>query len=116
MSLMRSILLYVEERPAGEVLTQVSVPAGHAAADVAEHIELLIQEGLLDGTVYHVSDPRFTIQKLTWQGHDFLSATRDETVWRKVLSKASELGGAMTIHLAVDLAKQYIREKAGLPT
>jgi hypothetical protein len=47
--------------------------------------------------------------------YDFLEAVRNDTVWKKILGKGKDLGGAMTLELTKELSKQYLREIAGLP-
>ena len=114
MNLIRHLLAFVEEQPAGAVIQQVSVPDGTDAATVGEHIDLLIEQGLIEGQVIDVNAPAFVIQRLTWEGHDFLQAIQNEKVWKKILGKAKELGGSMTLELAKELGKKYLMEVAGI--
>ena len=54
---------------------------------------------------------------LTMKGHDFLDATRNETVWKKVKETVSAKGGgipfAVLQSLAIETAKQiFLIEKS----
>jgi hypothetical protein len=112
--LIRHLLAYVEQQPAGAYISQVSVPDEFDGPTVGEHIALLIDRGLVEGEVYQVKGPSFMIMRLTWEGHDFLQSVQNETVWRKVLEKGKELGGTLTLEIAKELGSKYLKELAGL--
>ena len=114
MSLIRDLLTYIEAQPAGEPLMSGQVPSDVDGPTLGQHIELLCDRNLIEGEVYSIREPEFIIYRLTWEGHDFLQAIKNDTVWKKVLSKAKELGGVMTLDLAVALGKKYLMELAGL--
>lgn len=114
MSLVRHLLQYIEAQPAGSTIQTVDVPDGTDAATAVEHLQLMIDHGLIDGQVLDASHPAFIIEKLTWQGHDFLQAVMNDTVWRRITSKAKELGGAMTLDIAKELGMKYLKELAGV--
>ena len=114
MSLIRELLMYVEQQPADGVIQQVLVPDGIDPGTVGEHIELLIERGLVEGEVIDPRSPSFASKRrLTWEGHDFLAAIRNDTVWRKILAKARELGDSLTLEVAKELGKTYLLELAG---
>jgi len=114
MSLIRDLLIFLEKQPAGEVTMTVEVPNGTDGATVGEHVQLLIDRDLVDGEVVSIAEPSFMIYRLTWDGHDFLQAITNDTVWKKILAKAKELGGSMTIEIAKELGKKYLMEMAGI--
>lgn len=111
--LIRKLLIYIESQPAGEVLQQVGTDVPYPAAVIGEHIDLLIQAGLIKGIVIDVRAPAFEIHGLTWHGHDFLEKARNDTLWRKVLNEAKEKGLALTIPFLNELltyaARQVLR-------
>jgi hypothetical protein len=37
------------------------------------------------------------VSRLTWEGHEFLDAARDEKRWKKAMSTVKEKGGTITI-------------------
>ncbi|TFH14949.1 MAG: DUF2513 domain-containing protein [Lentisphaerales bacterium] len=114
MNLIRHLLAYVEEQPAGSIVQQVTVPDGTDGPTVGEHIDLMIERRLIEGDVVDVNAPAFVIQRLTWEGHDFLQAVQNDTVWQKILGKAKDLGGSMTLEIAKELGKKYLMEIAGV--
>jgi hypothetical protein len=116
MNLIRHLLIYVQEQPAGEIIQKISLPEEVDNAIVGEHIALLIKHGLIEGDVLDVTEPAFVIERLTWEGHDFLQAILNETIWKKITGKAKELGGSMTLEIAKELGKKYLQELAGICT
>lgn len=114
LSLVRHILSYLEQQPAGTVTQQISVPQGTDNATLGEHVELMIKRGLLEGDVRDVGVPIFVVERLTWEGHDFLQAIQSDTVWKRILGKATELGGGMTLEIAKALGRKYHTELAGV--
>ena len=48
--------------------------------------------------------------RLTWQGHDFLDAVRDPTIWEKTKKGAEDAGG-FTVDLLRDLAKGFVKKQ-----
>jgi hypothetical protein len=72
MALVREILAYVEAQPAGKPIQAIATSC-HDINILAEHLSLLIEDGLLDGEIFGDADQgwAFIIHKLTWEGHDF---------------------------------------------
>ncbi len=99
MDLCRKILLAAEE--------QTSVPDGFLEIDgyaqelVAYNVELLADEGLVEASVIKSqSEPiGAVVLRLTWAGHDFLDAARNETVWNRVKGRLSNAGVSATFDL-----------------
>lgn len=74
------------------------------------HILLLCDEGLMTRHAPHTF-------RLTAQGHSFIEATRDDTIWSKTKEGARKIGGAtlaMMAELAVAYLKQEAAEKLGI--
>lgn len=56
--------------------------------------------------------------RLTWLGHEFLDAARDDGRWEKAKSAISKVGGwsfEVVKHILVELAKDAIKSSLGLP-
>jgi hypothetical protein len=54
------------------------------------------------------------IQRLTNLGHDFLDASRSDTVWAKFKQAVGKVGGSISIPVAVELMKQLVKTELGL--
>ena len=84
MALVRKLLLAIEasERPLDTGLVRIS---NFSNDQIAEHVRILSEAGLVEGVAKtgergtHWSELR-----LTWAGHDFIDAARNEQLWRAV--------------------------------
>ncbi len=95
--LIRRILFAIEAAPPGSIIDSSElVYEGYSPAAVAEHIEILVEQGLIySGASF--ADPEtglkvFLINRLTWQGHEFLDNARNDTIWKKAMAQAQEKG------------------------
>jgi Hypothetical protein (DUF2513) len=109
MDLARQILQQVEEKASGQGLVKLDIPE-HSEEDVSYHVMLLKEAGLMlasdDSSMGHF---KWDAQRLTWQGHEFLDAIKNDTVWNKVKETVKEKGGAIPFEflkaLALHIAK-----------
>ena len=115
MDLVRDLLIAAEALEPGQRLTPEAIPE-HDRAVVVEHMKLLVQAGLADGRAdLSFNGGRYGLLRgLTWEGHDFLAATRSATVWQRVKAKAAEQGGAMAFELMKEFAVAIGRRELGL--
>ncbi len=88
------------------------------------HVSLLTEAGFIKGvTVRWAADgtgPSINLAglvALTWEGHEFLDAIRDETVWEKTKEKARASGldmQSLTFDLIKSLGMSIIKGQLGL--
>ncbi len=109
MDLVRELLLKLEAEPLDGNLWRLD-PDGfgisdHTPDEIAYHMVLLIDGGLLDGQ--RELSGGFVARKLTWAGHDFLDSVRDPKVWRATKDRAKAAGG-FTIEILASVAKDII--------
>lgn len=85
LSLIRDILLTCEAAPAGNELEADSFDALSVdRMTLVEHIALLSEAGLLSAIDTSTQDDDdYIIQRMTWEGHEFLNSVRDDGLWRK---------------------------------
>ena len=98
MDLIRSILIGTEQLPHGEIV-ELEID-GFTPDEISYHVMLLHEAGYLIGHAAHV----WHVERLTWEGHEFLEASRDDTRWNKAKEIVKEKGGG----LAVDVLKQVL--------
>jgi hypothetical protein len=117
LSLIRAIMLRVEAAPARNHLNVDALADLHDDSSVvSEHVELMAEAGLLSVTdTYEPSSPYYLIHRLTWAGHEFLDATRDEAVWKKVTERVLKTGASWTFDIVKEWAKHELRTRLGLP-
>lgn len=94
MDLIRKLLVVIEENCVPGVPTPISVE-GYSEDQIDYHIDLLKETGMIDGSFFVQAQSRefFWNCSLTWAGHDFLDAVRNDSVWSKVKGKLVQVGG-----------------------
>jgi hypothetical protein len=114
MELIRKILIYIQDNHDGGYET-LKIPTSEGSLPFLEgynfntliyHLDLLFNAGL----VKKLGDDEaalglFEIEGLTWQGHEFLDAIRDETVWKKT-QEVAQTAGVGTLTAIKDIAVQ----------
>jgi DNA-binding HxlR family transcriptional regulator len=113
--LIRSILLQTEQAPSGQPLMQLQADEEIKEEVLAEHLELMIEEGLIEAEVISGAPLSFMIQRLTWKGHDFLENARNHTIWNRVIGEIKSRGLSMTISVVEGLLAKAAQNAAGLP-
>ena len=80
MDLVRQILLTTERTEAR--YAKVSVP-DHPEHLVNYHLDLLISAGIVNGKMHWMNRGRgvAVVNGLTWEGHNYLDAIRDQSIW-----------------------------------
>jgi hypothetical protein len=94
MDLIRLLLLEVESGEKPEAMDH------YTEEQILYHCELAIEADLLDGQVVHGAQGDAVgarIQRLTWGGHEFLDAAREDSVWSQAKKKTIETGGSWTM-------------------
>jgi hypothetical protein len=115
--LIRTILSEVQAAPPLSVLMHIEA-GGADRATVIEHLELLIEAGLIEGRVRRVAmnDAVYTVTRLKWEGQDFLDAAKDDNIWHQAKTTIIESSKSFTF----EMLKSWLRWKAsqvlGLPT
>jgi len=67
-----------------------------------DHLRLMVEAGLLHGRVDAAGGVVF--DRLSWAGHDFLAAVRQDSVWRKVRARLAAAGGGIAFEAVKTLA------------
>src|SRR5262249_28078909 len=117
MDLIRELLLRLEGLPRDRMGGVYSIYAydadfkgeGKTDEEVDYHFQLLRDSGLIDSPGSQPMDG-ITFSGLTWQGHDFVDAIREEKVWRLAREGALQAGG-FSFDLVKELAKGFIRKQ-----
>lgn len=117
MDLVRKIMLAVEasERPLDSALIRI---AGYSGETITEHMRLLNEAGLIEGiSAYSVEHRLKWIElRLTWNGHDFLDAARNEHIWTETVTEVRKKSGAVPFEvlkgLLMEVAVDSVRPAA----
>ncbi len=93
--LIRQILLIIEEADDGATKwVDLEIP-DRDKVDVAYHVMLLSQAGLIVAINLSSKDGvDWRPRRLTWEGHEFLDAARDEAIWQQAKAKIESVTGS----------------------
>lgn len=104
------ILREFEKQPPGGFQVQYDSP------EAIEHISLMVDEGLITGHVFpgqpHPGGTAL-INKITWEGHDFLGAAKDQTIVAAAIKRLKKVGG-WTFSLLLEVLKDEAKQRLGL--
>ncbi|MFG0541756.1 DUF2513 domain-containing protein [Pseudomonas sp. YQ_5] len=118
LDLVRKILIQYEEKE-NDSMDQVLVVEGYTQSLVNYHLLLMDEAGLLRcEKSFSSSTPSRVIRvypfSLTWAGHEFLDAARDNTIWSKAKNTCLERAGALSFELVKDLLILMAKDKLGI--
>lgn len=99
MDLVRRILERVEEEPYTMAVIELEFDE-YAEEAVTYHVMLLHEAGLLEAMDFSSMDgPAWKPVRLTWEGHEFLEASRDDTRWEQAKELMREEAGGMSFEV-----------------
>jgi hypothetical protein len=116
MELLRKILLDVE---ANDAMPDPDWP-GVDKKVLAHHILLLNEANLLKGALAVSLDSgdvlleQAGLVRLTWEGHEFLDAARDDAIWKKAMKQSKQAGASLSFAVLAQLLVQLVKEKLGM--
>src|SRR5690348_12661169 len=93
MDLVRAILFEIEKIPYTGNPVDVQVD-GHSHAEISYHILLLTEAALIAS---QHTGPSYKPLRLTWDGHEFLDAARNDTMWAKAKETVTKNTGALSL-------------------
>jgi hypothetical protein len=97
MNLVRKIAIHIEstDDPIDSSTMEID---GYLPEQIGYHCTLMKEAGLIDAIDTTCMDSRFSemqIHRLTWLGHDFVDAAKDDGIWKKVTGQIKERVTAM---------------------
>ena len=114
MDLIRAILLEVEGHSLSDRYKPIEVP-GHSQEEVSYHIKLLCVAGLVEAMdCSTAADFNWVATSLTWDGHVFLDAARNETRWNNAKQLIKKRGVEVTIDTLKVVLAALARKALGL--
>jgi hypothetical protein len=118
LDLVRSILQWMEAHPHGSVANQQIMVQGHTDEEIGYHAHLMHQAGLIRAAELKSMDSQSPLAmplSITWEGHDFLDAAKDESLWAKAKTKVIAPAGGVAFSLLLDWLKAEGKSRLGLP-
>lgn len=89
-------------------------PANYSNQEVLYHLVLMKDAGLIDANFIEgngILPHDVRNLRLTWAGHDFLDAARDDTIWNMAKDKFLKPGISWTFAILVEWLKAEARKK-----
>ncbi len=118
MELIRKMVLAIEDAPQGYAPDDLGIE-GYPPEQIDYHTYLLLDARLADGERIDTMEsdgPAAKLMNLTWAGHEFADAARDETRWKKAMAVVQEKGGSVTLSVLTQLLTALMRGALGLPS
>lgn len=76
--------------------------SAHSHEEILYHIRQCEESGLIHDVHYYDGGKHTDISDLTPTGHEFLANIRNDSIWKKVMSK----GSGASLNILMELAKQ----------
>lgn len=115
MNLIRKILLEIEEADSGWA-PRLEIE-GYSESQVGYHAFLLIDAGLANGhdaSTLRSDGPTGLITNLTWEGHEFAEAARNDDRWSRAMGVVTEKGGDVTLGVLKQLLVDMMTTSFGV--
>lgn len=117
LELCRQVLLKVEESSVTQGWIEGFEIEGVNDEVLSEHVRLLDEAGLIDAQdLSSMSSFCWMPKRLTYQGHEFLDAVRNDTVWMKAKEKVISSTGTLTLEALKSVTPALIKSLLGLPS
>lgn len=115
LDLIRKILLKIENFNVNEPLAVIKIE-GYESDEIAYNISLLKNAEFIEGEILYemgsVIPSAYVIFGMTWDGHDFLDACRNEGIWEKAKEKLRTIGNDVPIEVIkavlIDIMKKQL--------
>ncbi len=113
MDLIRTLLLAIRDMPVDRNI--MGGIEGYTEDQIDEHLYLMEQAGLIElagkGTQQNYNGLR-RVQRLTWEGHEYYEAFRDEGRWQETKRLMGKTGG-FVLEVAKQIAVDLLRKQLG---
>jgi hypothetical protein len=88
---------------------------GHNETEISYHIALLDDAGLLHGQDRSaIGVFRWSAGALTWAGHEFVEAVRDDSVWKEARAITAKSGDGTVFEILNKALMQVLEKRTGL--
>lgn len=114
--LLRKMVLSIEDQDSGWAPDQFKIPE-YSEAQIGYHSYLLVDAGLAKGvdvTTNVSRAPEYQIMYLTWAGHEFADAARNESRWKEAMGHVKQKGEGITLAVLTQLLIQLAKNSLGL--
>lgn len=112
MALVRQICFAIEKLTKPTLTSQLHID-GFDSQSIVYHCEIMYEAGLFKGHEIGAGPDRlYQLSRLTWAGHEFVDAVRNETVWNQlckdVRTSMTTISFSVLTEYATRLALQFL--------
>jgi hypothetical protein len=115
--LIRKLLIHFEEKPNDKVEKCPPIE-GYSEREIKYNLLLMDDAGLIrcERVMSSTSDRVIKVFpfSLTWQGHEFLEASRNNKIWKKALKLTGDNLGGIPFEVLKAILLNMLKEKLGL--
>jgi len=109
MDLARNILFKIEDYSEPNDWAEIKLE-DYSQEEISYHIKLLYQAGLIEANdVTDTSGFEWKAKSLTWKGHEFLEAARNNSRWNNAKKFILEKGGSLTFDIIKTVLTESIK-------
>ena len=108
MDLVRNILLKIESEPTHSDWINLDIQ-NYTPEEISYHVMLLREAGLIEAD--DLSGGRgdyWKPKRLTWKGHEFVEAARNDTIWNKAKETMMEKAGGIVFDVLTNLLTSLV--------
>lgn len=114
MDLVRRILFALETQDDNSDLRFFKID-GVEGVTLSGHIHLMCEAGLIEASEQkNRAESNWTPRRVTWRGHEFLDAIRNDTLWSKVKEAVLEKTGGLALSALEACAKHFLKQTLGI--
>ena len=118
MDLIRKLLMHFEEYDSFSMEEKTKID-GYDNRIIDYHLLLLAQADMIVCEASKsTTNPERYIKVypfgLSWKGHEFLDAARDESLWNKAKAKVIEVTGGLSLYLIQSVLLYYAKQGLGI--
>jgi hypothetical protein len=118
MELIRALMLAIDSKDGYEFWAEeLEVSGDWDITEIKYHLQLINDVGFISANIQYDngdSSPHILIDRMSWNGHEFLDNTRNESVWKETVKVVKEKGGSMAIGILTQVAASLAKQHMGL--
>ena len=109
LDLVRRILLHLESSDASPSGWGAFTDDGYEIGTIHDHIRLLHDAGLIEAD--EIVPGQWWPERMTWSGHEFLDAARNEELWRETKRRVEKSTGGVPFSVFHELLLSGLRAR-----
>jgi Hypothetical protein (DUF2513) len=116
LELIRQLMLAIELKDTRFSTESIEID-GYDSSQINYHLQLLVEAELAVGKVLNYlgsERPTIVIEKLSWEGCNFLDDARNESVWQKTMEIVKDKGGSVSVGVLIQLLASVAKQLVGL--